>query len=60
MILVRSERAAKSVMESSTECLEGNLKLKVNQEKSMVSKATEIKFWDSRSMATRMGIAVES
>ena len=44
VILVRSERAAKRVMESSTRYLEGKLKLKVNQEKSKVAKATEIKF----------------
>ena len=44
VILVRSERAAKRVMESATGYLEGNLKLKVNQEKSKVSRATEIKY----------------
>ncbi|MBE6517868.1 MAG: group II intron reverse transcriptase/maturase [Thermoplasmata archaeon] len=44
VILVRSERAAKRVMASSTRFLEGNLKLNVNREKSKVAKATEIKY----------------
>ncbi|MBE6525650.1 MAG: group II intron reverse transcriptase/maturase [Thermoplasmata archaeon] len=44
VILVRSERAAKRVMESTVRYLEGNLKLKVNTDKSMVAKATDIKF----------------
>lgn len=44
MILVRSERAAERVMSSSVEFLEGTMKLKVNQSKSAVAKATEVKF----------------
>ena len=36
MLLAKSERAAKRLMETSTKYLEGPLKLKVNQEKSRV------------------------
>ena len=43
-ILVRSKKAAERVMSSSVKFLEGKLKLKVNQEKSKVAKATEIKY----------------
>ena len=44
VISVRSEKAAQRVMESSRRYLENTLKLKVNQDKSKVAKATEIKF----------------
>ena len=43
-ILVRSKKAAERVMSSSVKFLEGKLKLKVNQDKSKVAKATEIKY----------------
>ena len=43
VILVRSERAAERVMGSSVKYLEGTLKLRVNQDKSKVAKATDIK-----------------
>ena len=44
VILVRSERAAERVMGSSVKYLEGTLKLRVNQDKSKVAKATDIKY----------------
>jgi len=43
-IYVGSEKAARRVMESVTRFIEGDLKLKVNQEKSTVDKATRLKF----------------
>ena len=43
-ILVRSRKAAERVMSSSVKFLEGKLKLRVNQDKSTVAKATEIKY----------------
>ena len=44
IILVRSERAAERVMTKSIEFLENTMKLKVNQDKSKVAPATEIKY----------------
>jgi retron-type reverse transcriptase len=43
-IYVKSRRAAERVMKSSTEFLEGKLKLKVNQEKSKVGSPKKLKF----------------
>jgi len=43
-IYVRSEKAAKRVMKSITRFIEGDLKLKVNQEKSRVDRPWKIKF----------------
>lgn len=43
-IYVRSERAAKRVMESCTEYLERRLKLTVNREKSSIGSLMELKY----------------
>jgi len=43
-IYIRSEKAAKRVMKSITRFIEGDLKLKVNQEKSTVDRPWNIKF----------------
>ena len=43
MLLAKSERAAKRLLETSTKYLEGTLKLKVNQEKSRVESVFAIR-----------------
>lgn len=54
-IYVSSQRSAQRVMASCIRFLEGNLKLKVNREKSQTGSPLELKFLGFRLYATRQG-----
>ena len=59
MIFVRSQRAGERVRESVTRFLEGKLRLRVNQEKTVVGRADTVKFLGFRFYRSRaVGITV--
>lgn len=59
MIFVRSQRSGERVRESVTRFLEGKLRLKVNQEKTVVGRADTVKFLGFRFYRSReVGITV--